>query len=534
MAAIAAGAYWYGKSQHASELQLLSEEIDSLRKGEMDAAIVKRVSQQMEDIAYQQKSISDKQRERAEEQSALAIQMRDRAEQESHAARQAEDKAIKALEEANVQRNLAQEQQQIAEHQKNQALHAKNVSDTLSYRALSRTLASSALTQYDAGNQEIASLLAYSSWYFLDKYDGNTYQPETFKALTTAAGAMRTKNINNHGSITSLATMNHNGIGCVAVSDYGDIDFWQGERSKSILADNKYYFRDVFVEGETIYALSHHGPLCITGFDKKLTTIALPYGDYFKILKTGSNSLLIAARNFVCWYDMTKGTVSSPIKLNDVLTRIGMKKQTILLFFKGGKFAEMDLTGKVTEKQPLTNGVISAYYYDEKDGCLFLGKSNGDIDVLNKYNRKICTLTGHVSRVTDINMVDNILITTAFDKTLYIWELNRVQFESGNTWRQELNMKSSVKSKVKSQNIANEWLIPVDYKFEGWPMSLCVCSQGKDKYTLWTGVSNGQMMRMSVSVDQLSKIVHNKLKRNFTEEEWNHFIGTNVEYQKFK
>ena len=51
------------------------EEMNRLEEAGKDAAIVKRVSQQMEDIAYQQKTISDRQRDRAEEQSILATRM---------------------------------------------------------------------------------------------------------------------------------------------------------------------------------------------------------------------------------------------------------------------------------------------------------------------------------------------------------------------------------------------------------------------------------------------------------------------------
>ena len=88
IAGVAAVAYQTGRRQSRQELAAVREEMDRLVAAEKDAAIVKRVSQQMEDIAYQQKAISDQQRDRAEEQSNLAIRNAARAEMESRAARE--------------------------------------------------------------------------------------------------------------------------------------------------------------------------------------------------------------------------------------------------------------------------------------------------------------------------------------------------------------------------------------------------------------------------------------------------------------
>ena len=114
LAAVAVAAYYMGRRQSRSELAVLQEEMDRLMAAEKDAAIVKRVSQQMEDIAYQQKAISDQQRDRAEEQSILATQSAERAEMERLAARDAEQKANTAAEVAQKERANAERQQEIA------------------------------------------------------------------------------------------------------------------------------------------------------------------------------------------------------------------------------------------------------------------------------------------------------------------------------------------------------------------------------------------------------------------------------------
>ena len=68
VAGVAVLSYRLGSKQSRQELAAMQEKMDRLEEAGKDAAIVKRVSQQMEDIAYQQKTISDRQRDRAEEQ----------------------------------------------------------------------------------------------------------------------------------------------------------------------------------------------------------------------------------------------------------------------------------------------------------------------------------------------------------------------------------------------------------------------------------------------------------------------------------
>ena len=103
-AAAATAAYFIGKGHADSVSDDIMDELEMLRQEQSDAAVVKRVSQQMEDIAYLQKTVSDQERDRAEQQSELAMAMRDRAEQESRIAREAQSKAMAAVKEAEAQK----------------------------------------------------------------------------------------------------------------------------------------------------------------------------------------------------------------------------------------------------------------------------------------------------------------------------------------------------------------------------------------------------------------------------------------------
>ena len=152
---VGAAEYSIGYNRSKAQLASLREEMDRLEEAGKEAAIVKRVSQQMEDIAYQQKSISDQQRDRAEQQSVLAIRNAEIAEQESRAAHQAELKANAAAQVAERERANAEFQQEIALEQRDEATHAKNVADTLNRRTQARSLAVSSLVRREAGDSEL-------------------------------------------------------------------------------------------------------------------------------------------------------------------------------------------------------------------------------------------------------------------------------------------------------------------------------------------------------------------------------------------
>ena len=140
LAGVATLAYSVGYNRSRKELASMQEEMLRLEEAGKEAAIVKRVSQQMEDIAYQQKAISDQQRDRAEQQSILANRNARIAEQESRAAHQAELKANAAAQVAQRERANAELQQEIAVEQRDEATHAKNVADTLNRRTQARSL----------------------------------------------------------------------------------------------------------------------------------------------------------------------------------------------------------------------------------------------------------------------------------------------------------------------------------------------------------------------------------------------------------
>lgn len=534
----AAAAYHAGRNQGEEHLNELNEEVERLRAGEQEAAVVKRVSQQMEDIAYQQKAISDEQRDRAEEQSILATQNAARAEKESRAAHEAEQKANAAAEEAKKERANAEVQQKIAEEQRDEATHAKNVADTLNIRTQARTLGVTSQVRRESNDPEVADLLAYASWYFLKNYRGNQYFSDTFKALMQAVGYPKRYRMQQNVAVNAISQVPGKEHQCVIVTNYGEVELLtatgSGRNSGGItsytLFNNKTYdFRDVLATSQCVYALAQKSTLCVIGYQGGLSTILLPEDNYMKIIGVG-NKLLLAGHQSLCWYE--SGKVSEPIRLPKVLSTLVKRDNSICLFYADGGYAEMNLAGKVETKKPLLKGVVTAAHYDEALECLLLGMKDGVVYPLNKYNRGVATMAAHKSKCTSVAMQGTTIVTGGYDKMVYVWQMSNLRFASGMTFREELQFKTVPAAHQRNKNeIQSEWLLPVDLNYSGWTLSVC---GDYDKKSVWVGTSNGNVILVNASADDMAHQLYSRLNRNLTQSEWTRYVGVSIPYMRFK
>ncbi len=536
VAGVAALAYRMGYNRSRTELASLKEEMEQMEAAGKDAAIVKRVSQQMEDIAYQQKAISDQQRDRAEEQSILATQNAYRAEMESRAAHEAELKAQSAAQVAERERANAERQQEIAVEQRDEATHAKNVADTLNRRTQARSLAVSSQVRREADEPEVADLLAYASWYFLKNNRGNQYYSETFKSLTQATDGILRYKMKEGGAVNALAKVPGRPGQCVAVSNFGEVERLTvnasqgGKRisSNALLFNSLFDFRDVLIKDNSIYALSLKGPLCVLDFEGNHVEVQLPEDNYFKLVPIG-DGLLVAGRKSLSWY--SDGKITGSEELPGTLSAIVEREGVTCLFFTDGGYAEMDVAGRIVEKAPLLKGVVTAAYYDKASKCLLLGVEVGTVYPVNQYDRVMETMAAHKAKCMDITMLGPVVVTGGYDKTAYIWNMDNLLFESGLSFREELQKEKVEKRVSGSQEVPTEWLVPVDYTFDGWTLAVCGDEDGK---SVWIGTSSGNVMLLNASADDMAQQLHNKLKRNLTQQEWTRYVGVSIPYMTFK
>lgn len=158
------------------ERDRLTLSLEEFQDKERQSVLIQRVSQQMEEIAYQQKDISEKRRQEAVAQTRKANQMQQQAET-------AREKAFTA--QWRLRKPIGwRMNRRIWQWNDNYRLNNRRECRYVGFLALGRSLGTLSVTQYRSGNMELASLLAYTSWQFTKHYDGDVYHPAVFNALS--------------------------------------------------------------------------------------------------------------------------------------------------------------------------------------------------------------------------------------------------------------------------------------------------------------------------------------------------------------
>ena len=91
---------------------------------------------------------------------------------------------------------------------------------------------------------------------------------------------------------------------------------------------------------------------------------------------------------------------------------------------------------------------------------------------------------------------------------------------------------SSYDNSVRLWNTSSEKIDPMTLiSTNSWIMDFNFDSS---KQYAWIGDYNGNLHEVLLSVPMMVDRISKKLKRNFTQEEWNYYIGENVPFEKFK
>ena len=481
-----------------SELGELRSRIGHYEERDGNSYVVERISKQMEDIAYQQMDISNKRREEALYQMKVADEMRGKAESEQRKAQEFAATAVEA-------RNMAEEQREYAVGMQLRAEHSRNVADTLSYIALGRSLASLSSTQYLAGNKDASALLAYTAWKFTKDYKGNVNIPVIYKSLSQNSGSF-TSSLVHKGGVSRICALNDKGD-YVSVSRYGEITQWNyasGKWNKELLASNSLCsYRDVCIDDDgVIYALSYNGLLQSVVGKQVSQPISLPESKgWSRVIPIGNNQILLSSASSLYLFDTVSRSVVASIQVPQEITSLGKKDDRIMVFGKNGGIWSIGKDAKLRAEEINLRGVVTAFTFDDEKNLSAIGLENGDIVVIDANGNSRGKLVGHSSRVTDLHFVGNFLFSSSYDRVVNIWDVNATNGEA-----------VSIKD------------------FTSWVY--CICSN--DKKALFIGEQSGKVSRIVVSPSEMAKTIHSNLKRDFTDDEWEYYVGKNVPRIKLK
>lgn len=493
-----AAAAYYMHHHDGERISELETELGILREREKQAEVVRGVSEQMEEIAYGQQTLSE---ERSEE----AIRQFERAQAATLRSEAERQKALHAQALAEASAEEAQMSYQMAERQRLKAEHAKLVADTLNYISLGRTLGSQSYSIYQAGDTELGNMLAYASYLYTSDYGGDLYTSSVFRALTQSAGGRRNWSVHN-GSITKIHFFPKSER-LLTVSDYGEIynhEMKAGKLvSKCLFSDKNYCFRDAYASSSgKSYAISHTGHLIITSHGRTqiiyLEGVVRPFS--IQAMNDG-RQLLIAGERSITLLDVATDKVIRTRQLNfNIISTSPLDHKPLLFDDQNRMHLVNGIDDLKTSKQPVA-GRVTAFANSKNEHLSAYGMSDGTIWLIDGKGSTY-KLAGHLSQVTKMKFNGKLLYSSCYDGKLLFWKTDETQIKPITLFQ------------------SGSWLM--DFTFDS-----------KKDY-IWTGDNIGTITEYLISLPLIAQRLRRNVKRNFTQEEWNYYVGKGIPYREVK
>ena len=502
LSSVVIGIYLHlGDQKSISELE---SQLSMLRQQEQRSEVDRRVSKQMEEIAYGQQALSEERSQEAIRQSEIAKRMTLLSEAERKKAIEAQAIAEKSAAEAMNAYQMADRQRSEADRQRQQAEHAKLVADTLNYISLGRTMGSQSYAIYQTGDTELGNMLAYASYLYTSDYRGDLYTPAVFQALTQSAGSRQSWSIHN-GSISRIYILPNSGRP-ITVSTYGEIFIHKIQDghiiTDSLMSDKQYCFRDVYADksGKN-YAISNTGHLVIV---KENSTKVIPIDNVDKPFNLQSlndgKQLLIIGEHSAALLDIATDRILDSRRLPFRVVYSARRDYKPLLFDnKGGMHLVNSLDDMTNEKTGVT-GQVTAYASSKNEKLAAYGMYDGTIWLAG--NGKMQKLVGHLSQVTKLKLNGKRLYSSSYDGRLLFWQTSEEQINPITLFQ------------------SDSWL--TDFTFS------------TDKNYIWTGEQNGTITDYLIAMPKIAQRLRQNVKRNFTKEEWNYYVGKEIPYKEVK
>ena len=496
---------YYSHSVDSERISELESQLSVLREQEKRSAVDRRVSMQMEKIAYGQQTLSEERSQEAIRQSEIAKKMTLLSEAERKKAIEAQGIAEKSAAEAMTAYKMAERQRGEADSQRRQAEHAKLVADTLNYISLGRTLGSQSYSIYQTGNTELGNMLAYASYLYTHDYGGDLYNPSVFQALTQAAGSRRSWH-GHYGTISSIDIQPDNGK-LLTVSTYGEIFCHnvQGSKMKTdrLMSDRQYCFRDISVAryGKS-YVISSSGHLVVIEGNKTRVIVIDNVDKPFTLqAMNDGKQLLIIGENSMAFFDTASDRILGTRRLPFRVVCSGRLDHAPVLFDNRSGMHFVKSFNEVTDGQTGVEGQVTAFASSRSEHLAAYGTYDGTI-WLKDGSGKLRKLVGHLSQITRLKFDGKRLYSSSYDGKLLFWLVGDQQINPITLFQ------------------SDSWL--TDFIF----------STQKDY--IWTGEQNGSVTEYLISLPKIAQRLRQNVKRNFTKEEWDYYIGKGIPYREIK
>ena len=495
----------YTNHANRERINELESQLNVLRAQEKRSEVDRRVSKQMEQIAYGQQALSEERSQEAIHQSEIAKKMTILSEAERKKAIEAQGTAEKAAAEAMAAYQMEEQQRNEADRQRRQAEHAKLVADTLNYISLGRTLGAQSYSIYQTGETELGNMLAYASYLYTKDYGGDLYTPSVFQALAQSADSRRSWS-SHKGSISCINISPKSG-NLLTVSTYGELfsHSIHDNRMKTdrLINDRQYCFRDVYAsKSGKCYAISSTGHLVIVDGSSSRVMIVEKIDKPFSLQDMNDGKqLLVIGENSVALLDINTDRILGTRRLPFRIMYSSRRDYCPLLFDNRGGMHLVKSLADITNERTGLEGQVTAFASSKNEHLAAYGMYDGTIWLINSSGKKN-KLVGHLSQVTKLKFNGKRLYSSSYDGKLLFWMTNDQQIKPITLFQ------------------SSSWL--TDFVFS------------TDKDYIWTGEQNGTVNEYLISLPKIANRLSQKVKRDFTQEEWKYYVGKGIPFRKLK
>ena len=146
-------------------------------------------------------------------------------------------------------------------------------------------------------------------------------------------------------------------------------------------------------------------------------------------------------------------------------------------------------------------GQVTAFASSKDEHLSAYGMYDGTIWLTSDHGKKR-KLAGHLSQITSLQFDGKRLYSSSYDGKLLFWVTGELQIEPIPLFQ------------------SGSWL--TDFVFS------------TDKDYIWTGEQNGTVTEYLISLPKIGQLLRQNVKRDFTTEEWNYYVGKGIPYRKVK
>lgn len=494
------------------------------------AEVYASIMEQQKNIAVEEKDVKELERLRAtiEKDSAEKAQMsallrlsevREEANEAHEMVVEATQKSEvfqKTSEQARLERELAERTAKQALEEQSRAEQATSIEKRTRMLTTAQTMAIKAM---QTENKDLKGLLAYQAYRFNEQYKGPDNNPDVFRGLYNVMTSFQGVDYNalkgHEGSVKSLAFVPSQNIVYSSGAD-GNIIRWdlnQGSKKGTTLKHNNFSNRSLAISSNGRWLACGTGTSIIQVFNlnqpstdpqqfeaHKGAVVDLDFISGKDILISVGSDKSVILWNLLTDEKRTIVTHSSRIRT------IYLSKDGSYIFggTDDGKLIRWNIAnGEAKEIYDNKQQAINALCMNSSGSRLAIGDISGNIIIIDpSTSKKISQVKGHSARIQDIaySPDNSQLATSSYDGTIRIWNAGKLS---------------------ESPVLITE--------HESWALAIAFSPDGR---TLVTSSEKGVIYYWATRAKYMAEQICNNVSRNFTDQEWDIYVGMDVDYQK--